>query len=687
MSKWSFLKKKCSKAKRLKISSIFLITFLLFLVARVNRVLADDNNQSFSPLATSNEAIKANSQTPTTTITRYYDDRAGAMALNYDTELYMCGMIHSLGKGYDPISAAERSIRTRLGWQHILTDAEAQGIPLGFNICGFEAVFGSGGLSEIADINVYQPWHSDRHWSTNTWYSDLPPNGGNYLTVGNLSGYTRSYGLIYGGDLTERTLNSSVPFEISFHNFGHESLGDISAELMALTFSHGVEFHKRIGSKIRSEAPPWDINPKQSEYPIYTENGIFVSNRMESHMSQPYEVIPNLWIIPRFAAFNASTDMASWIDDAIANKSVLANYSHPEDGFSHPNRRGFQASLAYAKSKVDAGELWATTLSEIGRYWEAKSDASSSTQFADGKTDVAITLSNYNKVLFGIPYLTFKSTMPDASAYARITVDYPSTQILNSNSKTVRVSGGVATYTIYLNPDGKTNVQIEGIANPYIDGDDINKPILTIDSTVPTNPLKSMPITIQANVNSTDAIYTANLIYQRVGGAKDSKIMTWNGSIWETTIGAFAKNDIINYYVSVTDNSGRRERSGNKSFSVISDTSLPKVETFTAVSLSNSLSIPITAFTAVDNIALSAYMITESSTMPTPSDARWIATAPATYRVVGDGSRTLFPWAKDTVGNVSAVFASPFTVFVDLIPPGCGKLQNLHSSQFQPCMK
>ena len=30
-------------------------------------------------------------------------------------------------------------------------------------------------------------------------------------TTGDLSGTTRSYGLVYGGDLTERTMNSVVP--------------------------------------------------------------------------------------------------------------------------------------------------------------------------------------------------------------------------------------------------------------------------------------------------------------------------------------------------------------------------------------------------------------------------------------------------------------------------------------------
>ena len=348
---------------------------------------------------------------------------------------------------------------------------------------------------------------------------------------------------------------------------------------MVLNFSHGVDFHKRLGSKILTEAPPWNNNPQEEKYPIYTQNGIFVFNRMEGTESiPPYEVSPNLWIIPRFDAFTASTNMIAWIDAAIANGGVLANYSHPEDGFANSSREGFQTSLAYAKSQVDAGLLWATTPSEIGRYWEAKSDANVVTQFIDGKTIVDITLPDYDSTLFGIPYLTFRSSMPNASSNAKITVDYPSTQVLNSNSSTVRVVGTDVTYTIYLNPVGTTRVEIEGVDSPYTSGVDINKPILSIDSIAPVNPLSGSPVTIQASAQSTDAIYTANVIFQRNSDAKESRIMTSNGGNWEATLGSFNPGDIVHYYVSVTDNSGRRERSSDKSFTVLAEPDLTPPE-------------------------------------------------------------------------------------------------------------
>ncbi len=286
-----------------------------------------------------------------TSVTKYFDNRKGAMAINYDTELYEGGMIHS-GGGWNPTNAKARSENTQAGWPHIIEDGETYGIPVSFNICGFEAVFGNTGRDDIADIDIYQTWHADPHWSTNTWYSDMPQDGGNYDIYGNISGYNWSLSLIYGGNITERAINSYVPFEISYHNFGHDDLGQISEKNLNDTFRLGVEFHKRIGSKLTSEAPPWNINHQTYKYPYYVQNGIFVFNRMDGAMKEPYEVIENLWIIPRAGAFSAGSDFRSLIDTAINNGVVYADYSHPEDGFQSGSRSGFQTSLAYARSKV-----------------------------------------------------------------------------------------------------------------------------------------------------------------------------------------------------------------------------------------------------------------------------------------------------------------------------------------------
>ena len=99
------------------------------------------------------------------------------------------------------------------------------------------------------------------------------------------------------------------------------------------------------------------------------------------------------------------------------------------------------------------------------------------------------------------------------------------------------------------------------------------------------------------------------------------------------------------------------------------DAVAPAVTSFSAPSPVNGLSIPITSFTATDNLGVSGYLITESSTPPAPDDPGWSGSAPSTYTVAGDGSYTLYPWARDAVGNVSAVYDPPASVIVDTTAP------------------
>jgi large repetitive protein len=118
-----------------------------------------------------------------------------------------------------------------------------------------------------------------------------------------------------------------------------------------------------------------------------------------------------------------------------------------------------------------------------------------------------------------------------------------------------------------------------------------------------------------------------------------------------------------------------KDAAGNVSVAVGSpatvrvDTAAPTVNTFAAATPSASLSILITAFTASDTAGVTGYLITESSTPPSIGAAGWSSSAPITYVVAGDGAYTLYPWAKDAAGNISAAFGAPATVSVDASAP------------------
>jgi hypothetical protein len=83
------------------------------------------------------------------------------------------------------------------------------------------------------------------------------------------------------------------------------------------------------------------------------------------------------------------------------------------------------------------------------------------------------------------------------------------------------------------------------------------------------------------------------------------------------------------------------------------DMTVPVISAFTIPTTSNSLAINILTFTTTDNTAVTGYKLTESPTAPLIGDAGWTSTAPTTYTFSSDGSKTLYAWAKDAIGNVS----------------------------------
>ena len=95
------------------------------------------------------------------------------------------------------------------------------------------------------------------------------------------------------------------------------------------------------------------------------------------------------------------------------------------------------------------------------------------------------------------------------------------------------------------------------------------------------------------------------------------------------------------------------------------DLTAPSVDSFTVPASSTSLTIsPITLGASDNNSPVTAYLITESATPPAANDAGWMASSPTNYTTTGGGSYTLYPWAKDSTGNVSALYNPPASVTV-----------------------
>ena len=92
------------------------------------------------------------------------------------------------------------------------------------------------------------------------------------------------------------------------------------------------------------------------------------------------------------------------------------------------------------------------------------------------------------------------------------------------------------------------------------------------------------------------------------------------------------------------------------------DVTAPTVTAFTIPATASSLTVDITTFTATDAVGVTGYKLTESSTAPAYDASGWAGSAQTTYTFATEGSKTLYAWAKDAVGNVSTSASDTVTI-------------------------
>lgn len=83
------------------------------------------------------------------------------------------------------------------------------------------------------------------------------------------------------------------------------------------------------------------------------------------------------------------------------------------------------------------------------------------------------------------------------------------------------------------------------------------------------------------------------------------------------------------------------------------DNEKPVVTAFALPSNSNSLVVPVSSFTASDNLAVTGYAITSTDTPPPATDGRWLSTAPTSFSFPSAGNYAAYAWARDAAGNIS----------------------------------
>ncbi len=104
--------------------------------------------------------------------------------------------------------------------------------------------------------------------------------------------------------------------------------------------------------------------------------------------------------------------------------------------------------------------------------------------------------------------------------------------------------------------------------------------------------------------------------------------------------------------------------SNSQTFTVssVADTTPPVVTAFSMPATAASLTVNITSFTATDNVGVTGYLLTVASSTPSAGAAGWAAAAPSSYTFSSDGTQTLYAWAKDAAGNVSASLSASVVI-------------------------
>lgn len=94
------------------------------------------------------------------------------------------------------------------------------------------------------------------------------------------------------------------------------------------------------------------------------------------------------------------------------------------------------------------------------------------------------------------------------------------------------------------------------------------------------------------------------------------------------------------------------------------DTTAPTVAAFAInnPSVVGTTVINIDTFNASDNLAVTGYLITESGSVPSLANPGWSPSAQTQYDLGSYRNATLWPWARDAAGNISAVFGTPIAV-------------------------
>ena len=185
------------------------------------------------------------------------------------------------------------------------------------------------------------------------------------------------------------------------------------------------------------------------------------------------------------------------------------------------------------------------------------------------------------------------------------------------------------------------------------------------DTTAPvvgtfTLPATSTSLSVQVSaLSATDNVAVTGYLITTSSSKPAASASGWSTAAPSSVTAVEGSNT---FYAWAKDAAGNVSTAKSATVTVtLPDTSAPVIGTFTLPTTSTSLSVQVSALSATDNVAVTGYLITTSSSKPAASASGWSTAVPSSVTAV-EGSNTFYAWAKDAAGNVSAAKSATVTV-------------------------
>jgi hypothetical protein len=264
-----------------------------------------------------------------------------------------------------------------------------------------------------------------------------------------------------------------------------------------------------------------------------------------------------------------------------------------------------------------------------------------------GKASASVTLGNLNQSYDGSAKSASATTLP---AGKTVLFSYDGSSSAPSNAGSYAVVATISDANYQGSASG--TLVIGGAAAD-------NTAPLVISFTIPGSSTSLLvPI---SSLSATDAVGVTGYLLSESGSQPQATDAAWSasGPAWYS----FGSQGAKILYAFAKDAAGNISVPLSASVVVtLADTVAPTVTSFTLPATAASLTVPVTALTASDANGVTGYLISETPTQPESSDPGWATSQPTQYLFSSQGAKTLYAFARDAAGNVSAPLEARVTI-------------------------